>query len=189
MEDITPYIDEGLSWIFDGVSRLKLDINKCCEGYQAWEIILVTSATVFLCQWLHNFMFDHDKPAVLRMKEGFFYYVKRLPILSGIIKQKMDAVLEDVSAKKLFKLKPGMTYMTHLPREGKDHQQVMKVVDNYLSLDSVRWSDGLVSGTGMVVVHNSLTSSQVCTISLHGPTLSIPMCFHQQGRWKPKSCV
>jgi len=77
----------------------------------------------------------------------FFYYIKKIPIVNNYIQKELGKVLEDMSAKKLYKLKQNMKYMNQLPTKGKLPEEVAKMVNNYLGLDNVDWEGGRVSGT------------------------------------------
>nr|CAB3266030.1 sphingosine-1-phosphate lyase 1-like [Phallusia mammillata] len=116
-------------------------------AFKPWEIVSITVVTLVLTHLVYNFVFDHEKSLSQRLKLGFFYYVKRFPIIRSIVEDKMKPVLHEVSATKLFPLKPGMTYKNVMPYVGKSHTSILREVDEYLSLDTVDWSKGNVSGT------------------------------------------
>lgn len=122
-------------------------VNLFCADYEAWQIILLTLVTYICMTWAYDFLFGHDLPVTTRLKLSFFYYIKKFPIVQKYIQKEVGKVLDDFSAKKMYKLKPNMGYMNHLPKKGKNNTEIQKLAGNYLSLDSVNWESGNVSGT------------------------------------------
>ncbi|XP_076816982.1 sphingosine-1-phosphate lyase 1-like [Clavelina lepadiformis] len=140
-------LEKILAQVLMTLVSIKDKVNHLCLDLEAWEIILFTIGTLLICQWGHSVLFDHDKSIKSRLANGFFYYVKRLPVIRTVVRNKMDDVLHEVSAEKLFQLKPGMTYMQRLPEKGKNEIEILRDVNEYLSLDVVDWKKGNVSGT------------------------------------------
>jgi len=122
-------------------------VNDQCSGKEPWQIILATVVTGFIASWLHSFLFDNDLSLGKRLKMSFYYYFKKLPIIRSIVQKEMGSVLCDVNVQKLFPLKPGMSYMNHMPQSGRNLKNLLHLVDEYLSLDEVDWTGGKVSGT------------------------------------------
>ena len=122
-------------------------INKQLTDYEPWLIVFVSVLTVYACQWIYSFIFDHDKTLSNRIKTSFFYYVKQIPFIRAKVEKQLGEVKHKMSAQELYKLKPGMTYLERLPRSGKNRNELMAVVDEYQSLDSTNWRQGKVSGT------------------------------------------
>lgn len=123
------------------------EVNEYCRGYEAWQIIAATIITYGCLTWLTDFIFNSDLSMIARVKKSFFTTIKKIPFVRRYIEKEMEKVLEDVSAKKLYKLKPDMGYLNSLPKKRKSADEIMKSIEKYLSLDQVNWEAGNVSGT------------------------------------------
>nr|XP_002127038.1 sphingosine-1-phosphate lyase 1 [Ciona intestinalis] len=144
---MTEVLNQILNKTVDSYNLATKWVNSSCSNLLPHEIIIITVITIFFTFNLYNFIFENDKSFFERVKVGFFYHAKRLPIIRSIVKQQMESVLNEVSAEKLFPLKSGMHYLNKLPIRGKTHLQIDRVVEEYLSLDDVDWKNGNVSGT------------------------------------------
>ena len=125
----------------------KANVNKQLHGQEPWFIVFMSIVSVLLCQWIYAEIIDNDVSLWKRIKGNFFYVVKRLPIIRTQVKAKVSEAAQQMSAQHLYKLKPGMSYMQELPKNGKLYDSLMAEVNEYLSLDTVNWNSGKVSGT------------------------------------------
>lgn len=139
------HLNETLAFILENAVLLSSTIDESCEGLQPWQIILYTVITTLLIVATKSFLIKRDQTLYQRSKKAFFRCVKRLPIISGIIKKEVGKIKDQLSADKLFKIKPGMVYRTQLPQYGMSHTEILKEVDEYTSMDH-QWEDGSVSG-------------------------------------------
>jgi len=139
MEDYLLVAAEYTRW-------LQLEVNNRCEAYEAWQLISMSILTCLVLRYIHDFFADSPLPVSKRIKLTFFRYIRFIPQVQAYVDKQMQGPLKEFSARKLYKLKPDMTYMNKLPKRSRNQEEVAKMIDEYLSLDKVKWEQGKVSG-------------------------------------------
>ncbi|KRT83850.1 hypothetical protein AMK59_4551, partial [Oryctes borbonicus] len=124
---------------------LKNSVNARFVGKEPWQIVACTTSTVLLTIWLYNFLFD-DEPIVKRAKRTFFKYIKLLPPVRRKIEAEMTKVNLDFQ-QAISSKASHLQYFTVLPDKPLSPPELLKLVDETLSLGPYDYNGGLVSGT------------------------------------------
>jgi len=143
---VTPIID-----IADDIRCL---INDFLDDFSPLQIVLLTVVllTIFRRVWV--FLFHSEKPLFKRIKDGFFRFVRSLPIIGGVIKKEMAKTINSMEEEMQTDAK--MPYFTKLPPKGLGRKGVEQLVRDYESMCQVDWRSGHVSGAVYGAVNEDL---------------------------------
>lgn len=127
------------------VTTLKNVINNQFSSKEPWQIVTITTSTVLVSVWIYEFIFQ-DESIAHRAKRTFFKYIRLIPSIRKEIDLKM-AEVRDTFEKDVKEREHIVKYITRLPNAGLSRDDILKAVDNNLSLGEFNWKNGKVSGT------------------------------------------
>ncbi|XP_013384760.2 sphingosine-1-phosphate lyase 1 isoform X2 [Lingula anatina] len=122
----------------------RLYMNDLCEGFEPWQIIIVTFGLTVVLVWLKEFLFQ-DESLLERAKKFFFRNVRRLPMVKARIAAEIEKTRNDVEDN--FNKGGTITYMKHLPKQGLSQEKLFRLIEDYRQLADVNWEKGHCSGT------------------------------------------
>ncbi|XP_037977805.2 sphingosine-1-phosphate lyase [Plutella xylostella] len=131
-------------------------INKLFEKREPWQIVGITASSVLAMVWVYDLMTGRES-ATVRMRKEFFRWVRRIPMVRRKIEEKMAEINNDFR-KDVRKRLAGVNVRRELPLKGLSAEQVAEEVKDHLSLGTVDWKGGNVSGA---VYHLSEEISKV----------------------------
>ncbi|KAJ8920412.1 hypothetical protein NQ315_005278 [Exocentrus adspersus] len=127
------------------LGALKHFINDSFKEKEPWQIVTITTTTVFLGVWLYEFIFLEDESVLQRGKKTVFRLAKLIPP----IREKIDAELSSVSKNFMEEVEERtkhLTYITKLPEKKLSRRDVVEILDRNIGLGDYDWRNGLVSG-------------------------------------------
>ncbi|KDR14164.1 sphingosine-1-phosphate lyase [Zootermopsis nevadensis] len=128
-----------------GADSIRLIINNSCSKLEPWQIVTVTATTVLAGVWFWEFLFQEES-LVNRGKKMVFKLARKIPAVSQRIEREMSKINETFEQEVIHR-NQGNPYITTLPKEGKNHHDIIQQVEKYLSFGDYNWKSGFVSGT------------------------------------------
>ncbi|XP_076025373.1 sphingosine-1-phosphate lyase 1 isoform X2 [Genypterus blacodes] len=132
-EMILLYLEEG-----------RRQTNSMCENFEPWQIIGATFITTLGVVWVKGILFQQES-LTSRIKKKIFRLVRKIPFIGVAIQGQLNKALDDMSAS-LCTLREGMSYTQQLPSQGLSQSQVLDKIQEYETLNEVKWEKGCVSG-------------------------------------------
>jgi len=143
----TPYWDRAtphLDPVLDAAVQVHHDLNDFLRGFTPIQIVLSTLLCAIVVRHVWSWFFDSDESLWKRLKKSFFRFVRRLPIVGGLIKREMAKTVESMEEE--MQANADMPYYTQLPPNGLGKKGVEHKIREYESMCSVDWRSGHVSG-------------------------------------------
>lgn len=129
------------------LQRLRKWANHTGDLVEPWQLVLITTITVIMIVKLYSLLYGPSRHGLwTRIKRGFFYYVRKIPMVENSIQKKLREAMIEVE-KESFTAKPNEPFNTVLPVKGWDQKRINQELDKYDEvLDAADWQSGLVSG-------------------------------------------
>lgn len=127
------------------INSLKVVINDGFSGKEPWQIVTITTTTIFFGVWFYEFLFQDEESILQRGKKTIFRLAKLIPA----IKERIDSELNDVSRsfkEDVEKRTKHLTYITTLPQTKLSSKDIIETLNKNLGLGDFDWKSGLVSG-------------------------------------------
>ncbi|PSN29272.1 Sphingosine-1-phosphate lyase [Blattella germanica] len=126
------------------VDSLRVMINNSCSKLEPWQIMSLTATSVLASVWLWEFIFQEES-LVERGKKTVFRFARKIPAISQKIEREKRKI-NDTFEKEVIHRNQGNPYITTLPKKGRNHHDIVQLVDQYLSFGDYNWKGGFVSG-------------------------------------------
>ncbi|OXU26605.1 hypothetical protein TSAR_005548 [Trichomalopsis sarcophagae] len=120
-------------------------INEAFKGREPWEIVGMTSTSVLAAVWLYNFVHDDDESIYERMRKMAMRLLRCCPKIRDKIDGELKKLNEEFERETINRTK-GVPYVTSLPAQGIDREQIIKLVERSVYLGNYDWKNGRVSG-------------------------------------------
>jgi len=92
---------------------------------------------------VHDWVYHNDVSASKRVAEGFFAFVKSIPIL----REKIQALVDESKREVSDRVKVDDHYIMNVPKEGQSFDQIVGTMKKYVNYDTIDWRAGNISGT------------------------------------------
>ena len=92
---------------------------------------------------IHDWVNHNEVAASKRLAEGFFAFVKSIPIL----KDKIQALVDENKLEVKNRVKVKDTYITKIEPDAKTFDDVVGIMKKYINYDTINWRAGNISGT------------------------------------------
>ncbi|KAJ9600131.1 hypothetical protein L9F63_009541, partial [Diploptera punctata] len=135
---------ESLTPLKIGLENLKLFVNRSCSNLEPWQIISLTTTSVLAGVWVWEFIFQEES-LVDRSKKTVFKLARKIPAIAQKVESEMRKI-NDTFEQEVIHRNQGNPYITTLPKNGKNHHDIIEQVDQYLSFGDFNWKGGFVSG-------------------------------------------
>lgn len=126
------------------VSSLKLVINDTFHGKEPWQIVTITTTTIFLGVWFYDFLFQ-DESIVDRGKKTVFRLAKLIPSIRKKVEDELSTISKNFRQEVEERTKH-LTYITELPQSKLSKKEIVEILNKNLGLGDYDWKNGLVSG-------------------------------------------
>jgi len=133
------------------VHFFKNSLNTAFANKEPWQIATITATSVLFSVWIYDILFDGTETVSEKAKNTFFRWMKKIPAVRAKIDDEMakfSAGFEKDIARKSTHLK----YIVSLPEQSMSKEQILKTLDENLSVGEYDWTIGKVSGS---VYYNS----------------------------------
>ncbi|XP_018579185.1 sphingosine-1-phosphate lyase [Anoplophora glabripennis] len=126
------------------VSSLKFVINDSFNGKEPWQIVTITTTTIFLGVWFYDFLFQ-DESIIDRGKKTVFRLAKLIPSIKKRIDDELSSISKNFKDEVEERTKH-TTYITELPHAKLSKKDIIEALNTNLGLGDYDWKNGLVSG-------------------------------------------
>ncbi|XP_067011036.1 sphingosine-1-phosphate lyase [Anabrus simplex] len=124
--------------------NLRLFVNGYFSNKDPFQIVTITATTVLAGVWLWEFVFQ-DESLVSRGKKAIFKLARRIPAIANKINMEMEKINQEFEDDVIARCQ-GKPFITELPKTGRTHDEILKEVEQNLTLGEYKWKDGFVSG-------------------------------------------
>ncbi|XP_068909932.1 sphingosine-1-phosphate lyase [Tenebrio molitor] len=136
--------------ILHPLTSIKVGLNNSLAGKEPWQIVTLTTTSVLLLVWLHDFV-TQEESVTQRAKKTVFRLAKLIPSIRRKIEAELQSVSETFEKETIEKTKH-LKYTTVLPAGKLSEEDILSLVKENLKLGDYDWKGGLVSGA--VYYHN-----------------------------------
>ncbi|XP_012283543.1 sphingosine-1-phosphate lyase [Orussus abietinus] len=127
------------------VDALKGFLNNAFQDKEPWQIVTITSTTVFTIIWLRDFIFQ-DESLMERGKKQIFKWGRYIPAIKNKVDKELDVLNRTFQEQAMQRVK-GIPFITKLPSEGLGSAEIVSLVKTSVHLGDYDWHGGKVSGT------------------------------------------
>ncbi|XP_076630200.1 sphingosine-1-phosphate lyase isoform X2 [Colletes latitarsis] len=120
-------------------------INNLFQDKEPWQIVTITSTTIFTTIWLWNFVVQ-DESLIERGKKQLFRLRNYIPAIRNKINEELNDINLSFEAEALQKTK-GVPFFVDLPSTGMKEAEILEIVQDCVNLGDYDWEKGKVSGT------------------------------------------
>ncbi|KAK0096393.1 hypothetical protein PV326_005629 [Microctonus aethiopoides] len=120
-------------------------INNSFKEKEPWQIVTITSTSVLGAVWVWNFI-HQDETLYERGRKKIFQLARYIPSIREKVERELNSLNDTFEKESLDRLK-NAKFITKLPEQGLNNDQVMEHIKNLMQIGGYDWQNGKVSGT------------------------------------------
>ncbi|XP_063703316.1 sphingosine-1-phosphate lyase isoform X2 [Culicoides brevitarsis] len=130
--------------IRDSTLALRGAVNGAFANREPWQVAAITTTTVLSLVWLWS-LINQDESIYTRLKRRVFKLTRKIPMVQAKINEELVKLKKDFE-NDMLKSCGNLEYITKMPFESMNEEQILKKLDEHLQLGNYKYKDGKVSG-------------------------------------------